>query len=118
MNDKKPKLTLQDLLQWNNDRVRKLEEMQPFPYPQIQELLENAILVAREQQRWCWNCVTDLGATYIAKPWMIERYTMPHIIRMCRPDGNGLGKMDAVDYLCALDKLRKSGKLEVHHDQQ
>uniref|UniRef100_A0AB39AIA0 DUF771 domain-containing protein n=1 Tax=Pseudomonas phage vB_PaeS_HTN2 TaxID=3236647 RepID=A0AB39AIA0_9VIRU len=118
MNDKKPELTLQDLLQWNNDRVRLLEEMQPFPYPQIQELLENAILVAREQQRHCWNCVNTYGGSYVAKPWMIERYTMPHVINMRQPDGNGLGKMDAFFYLWSLDKLRKEGKLEVHHEQQ
>ncbi|QDB70900.1 hypothetical protein [Pseudomonas virus PBPA162] len=118
MNDKPAKLLLGDLLNWNNARVQKLESIEPFPYPQIQELLDNAILVAREQQRHCWNCVNTYGGSYVAKPWMIERYTMPHIINMRQPDGDRLGKMDAFFYLCAMDDLFRKGKLEIYHDQQ
>lgn len=94
-------LTLGELLLWNQDQLAKLVAVGEHVLPQLESLRLNAIEVAKERCARNAAAIEQNTAEFKVRPWMMETFGTPQMVRVLDPNGNVMGVVEVLQILQA-----------------
>lgn len=96
-----PKVTLKELLLWNQDQLRQLQEIAPHTDEQMEALRVNAIAVAQEQCQRNQSAIEHNNPDRLVEVWMMETFGSPQMVRVRNQAGEVVSVLTVLEILNA-----------------
>lgn len=94
-------VTLEELLLWNQDQLKQLMAVPEHAEPSMEALRKNAIEVQQEQCQRNQAAISHHNPKAPVKPWMMDTFGAPQMVRLRNPEGEVLGVATALEILNA-----------------
>lgn len=108
-----PKVTLNELLLWNQDQLRQLQEIAPHTDESMEALRVNAIDVAQEQCQRNQAAIEHHNPNRLVEVWMMETFGSPQMVRVRNQAGDIVSVLTVLEILNA-KPVQPEGEQSVH----